>query len=324
MNQSKRLGFCIPTYKRPELLLKACRSIIVAARDFAIPLYISDDSCSDINSEVIKVLHDEYPYIKYSINKTNLGIDGNIVHSVNLCECDYAWLLGEDDLVLPGAVEKVLAIIDSKSPPFIFANYSYVNNDYSKIIKKNVTGLQVDSIFESADFFSQYSWATGFIGGCVINKSCWSKVDIGSYMGTYYAHLGGIYEGIPGKYVYAIAEPLVLNRAENKESFTWADQSIQVHFGWDRFLSLMRGIYGNIICEKAITSSQVVFKKEPYMWLISKRADGVYNARDWWNYIYRSNRRKRFVLLAWLISHLPPLLLHIPKNIIRYFKTGHH
>lgn len=126
-----KLSFCIPTYKRPELLYKTVSSIVREVRDFSFEITITDDSVDDTNKEIIEKLYQEYKYIKYYKNKQNLGIDANIINSIDLSESEYVWIIGEDDQLAPGAVTTILNILDKNSPSFLCTNYSYVNNDFT-------------------------------------------------------------------------------------------------------------------------------------------------------------------------------------------------
>src|SRR5579862_8549592 len=105
---NQTLAVCIPTYKRPDQLQQCVRSVIAAAAPYCVPIVIVDDSTDDTNRQVIADLQAQYEYIATERNTSNQGIDRNIVRSVDLCPCEYAWILGEDDRMLPGAIRTVL------------------------------------------------------------------------------------------------------------------------------------------------------------------------------------------------------------------------
>ena len=135
-----------------------------------------------------------YPHIVYRKNEKNLGIDGNILHAVTICDCDYAWLIGEDDRMTPDAAAAIVPVLDQKSPAFVAVNYSYVDEDITVILRDRLMPLDADKTESSPDFFRNDAWAIGFIGSCVINKSLWTGVDPTQYLGTYFAHVGVILE----------------------------------------------------------------------------------------------------------------------------------
>ena len=93
----KTIGICIPTYKRPEFLRRCLASIIDQANGLPIEIFVADDSCSDVNDAVIGEATRRFPALRHRKNETNLGINENIRHVVDIADTDYVWLVGEDD-----------------------------------------------------------------------------------------------------------------------------------------------------------------------------------------------------------------------------------
>lgn len=91
------LGICIPTYKRPDFLRRCVLSAITSANGRPLRIFIADDSVSDINAALLLELTTVHPFVQVNRNQRNLGIDANIQRVVDLCDCDYAWLIGEED-----------------------------------------------------------------------------------------------------------------------------------------------------------------------------------------------------------------------------------
>ena len=54
-----------------------------------------------------------FPALHHRRNETNLGINENIRRVVETADTDYAWLVGEDDYFLPGALARAVAEIAS-------------------------------------------------------------------------------------------------------------------------------------------------------------------------------------------------------------------
>ena len=59
----------------------------------------------------------------------------------NLCGCDYAWLIGEDDVFLPGAVARMHDLVQTLDTPFVFANYCYSGDASDRVLGTAVDGL---------------------------------------------------------------------------------------------------------------------------------------------------------------------------------------
>lgn len=270
------LAVCIPTYKRPELLRGAVRSVIRAGREFGTPIVITDDSTDRTNEVVLRELCAEYPYICCYRNERNLGIDGNIIESMNRCPSRFGWWLGEDDWLLPDAIRTVRRVLESSNPPrFVFVNYSLVNEDYTRILKRKAIELNDDSCFPSADFLVRYGWAAGFIGGCIIDYQAWITSDVSRFMGTWFAHVGGIFSAIRNQSVYAIAEPLVWNRTGSSAAFTWSGSMLNVLQGWRRLMYLLESDYGAEVCAQAAEAFERAHGLSSITFLAYARAGGA-------------------------------------------------
>jgi len=226
------LGICIPTYRRPEFLRRCILSAIASAQGQSIRIFIADDAADGTNDRVLAELRATHPFIEAHRHSVNLGIDDNIQHAVNLCDCDYAWLVGEDDTFLPGAVARMHSRLQVSSETFVFANYAYVGEDPALTI---ATALDVggDDSMAAEDFLGQYLWAAGFIGACVVRRSAWAGTDAAPYKGSYYTHVGRIAEIVADAGRVAIVrECSVANRVEGTDAFTWKRDSYGVFFGF--------------------------------------------------------------------------------------------
>jgi abequosyltransferase len=273
------LGVCIPTYKRPQQLRHAVRSIIRSAGSLGIPIFLADDSTDDTNAAVINELRNEYPLIHWHRNAVNLGIDGNILNAVNLCTCKYAWLLGEDDRIIPGAIERVMAAIThfTAPPQFILSNYSYVDEDFTMIIRESMVSFTDDHVVPIEEFMRGDAWAVGFIGGCIINKSKWQEVDQSKYIGTYFAHVGTILESLCGGEVLILATPSVYNRVGGANVFTWSGDTYGVYKGWDAMIERLGSTFPEDVCAACADSFRRSTGYGTLRFLAARRADNIFN-----------------------------------------------
>ena len=253
MTTTSPLGICIPAYKRPYQLEACVRSIITSAGYRAIPIFISDDSTDDTNVEVVSRLQTLYPHIVHDRNVTNLGIDRNILKSADICTCPYAWLMGEDDRMLPEGIPTILSIIGTppRDIPFIYVNYMSVDETLTIVLHERSLDIAEDRMITAEAFFPEMAWSIGFIGGCVVNKRLWSGIDRIPHIGTYFAHAGMILEYLKGKELQLVAKPLVLNRCGTARIFTWTHSAFEVMHGWSRMTHLLRTTYGDEACERS-------------------------------------------------------------------------
>ena len=226
------LGICIPTYRRPAFLERCIRSAVASAAERPVRIYVADDAVDGSNDALLAKLRAEFSFIEVHRNETNLGIDDNIQRAVEMCDCDYAWLVGEDDAFLPGAVARMHALLQNIDEPFVFANYAYVGDGSARPIG---TALPVEGAAQiaAAAFLADHLWAVGFIGACVIRRSAWAGTSAAPYKGTYFTHTGRIAELIADAgHARVSRECSVANRVEGEDTFTWKRDTYGVFFGF--------------------------------------------------------------------------------------------
>jgi len=226
------LGICIPTYKRPAFLRRCVFSAIEAAGGRPLRIFIADDSLDNTNTAIYEEFKAHSDCIVVQRNTINLGIDDNIQQAVDLCSCDYAWIVGEDDFFLPDSIRRVFDGIQGSQAPFIFANYSYVGDENKLLLGQALE--EPDGSISGRVFIASHLWAAGFIGACIVNRSRWATTTTAHYKKTYYTHLGRICEMLAhaNSSVMILAEPCVANRVEGEDTFTWKSDSYGVFFGF--------------------------------------------------------------------------------------------
>jgi abequosyltransferase len=112
-----KLSIGIPSYNRPNELKELLKSIILQNNN-EIEIVISED-CSPLQStieEVVKKFKSKNSNFKitFSSNKINLGYDANLRLLLEKCSGDYVLFMGDDDKLLPGAIDSVLHAIENK------------------------------------------------------------------------------------------------------------------------------------------------------------------------------------------------------------------
>ncbi len=300
------LGICIPTYKRPEQLRRCVASIIRSAAPYHVPIHIADDSTDDTNVAVIADLRATYPLVFHHRNPKNLGIDGNILHCVDLCEARYAWIIGEDDRMTPEAVPVVLEVLRRSSAPFVYVNYASVDEDLSLVLNERSLLLDADVEKSADEFLASDAWSMGFIGACVVEKARWAGVRSDAHVGTYFAHVGTIMEAVHGRRVHLVARPVVLNRCGTARAFTWTSSTFDVLHGWDRMLEGLRGTYGAEICERASASFRRAHGLGSVRFFCYLRADGALDAAIHERHVRNGPYSTLGRGASWWIARTPP------------------
>ena len=127
------LSICIPTYNRAERLNNCLNSILISIQNIKesnFEVCISDN-CYDYNTHEIVKKYSKHFEINYLKNYENLGFANNAKKVVQMAKGKYTWLIGDDDLILPYTIDKLIEILKKNiSIDFFFVNSYYLNSDY--------------------------------------------------------------------------------------------------------------------------------------------------------------------------------------------------
>jgi glycosyltransferase involved in cell wall biosynthesis len=315
----KTLAICIPTFKRPDLLKRCILSAIDSAGSCPIRIFVADDSVDETNAFVREEITKAYSFIHWHSNVKNLGIDNNIQHVVDLCDCDFAWLIGEDDVFMLDAVLKMYELVQTVKGPFILANYAFVNEDPTHIISIALTD-KFDSIKLLDEFLPNFLWTVGFIGACVINREAWGRTDPRPYDGTYFTHVGRIVELLaPHGSVHLVSKCCVANRVEGSDIFTWKRDSYGVFFGFIRMCDIVSVRIPRLASSMTVAGES--FERR-YRWLSLRlamrlRSEAAFDYLQFKKYLLpsRLNPLKKFILL--FISLAPSSVF---RPMVRFYR----
>jgi hypothetical protein len=251
-------------------------------------------------------------------NAENLGIDGNIIRSVDLCDCEYAWLLGEDDRMTKRGVAEVLEALARTRPAFLCVNYTAVDETVTFVRRDRMLPCHADTRMPAAVFLARHAWAIGFIGACVVNKALWSRVDPSGYVGTYFAHVGTIMESIRGREVAIVAEPVILNRWGPADVATWSAHGQAVFDGWREMTDRLRRVYGDAACAAAAAAFVRGHGLDTLRFLCHRRADGLYTMAAYHARIRPSGRGRAYKLAARLIALGHPFVFRSVRAVLNW------
>jgi glycosyltransferase involved in cell wall biosynthesis len=315
-SQTNLLAINIPIYKRPALLKQCLSRTIAVVEKFMIPINLFDDSLDGTNDSVLAELKDRYPLINHYKNPSNLGIDRNIDQAMRFGNSDYVWLLGEDDFLLPGALESVLPMASRSRYPVIAVNYRFINNDLTSFSKRSVMPITHDQELSSSDLLASFGWSMGFIGACVVCRANLVGTSAERYIGTYFSHLGCIFEAAYGRDCMALSEPLVANRAEDIASTSWAPDALNVYSGLERLLLMLNPPYSRATIVAALYSARPALPHRTLRGLMAMRAHGVLTPMSCAQINFSGRPVLRFAALA--LARLPQFLLTALKNLRRF------
>jgi glycosyltransferase involved in cell wall biosynthesis len=147
-----KLSICIPTYNR-ALYLDNCLKWLVSFNQQSLnfDICISDNNSTDETYSVI-LKYKSVLNIKYKRNNYNIGMAANIISVVDMSDSEFVWLIGDDDFLLPDAINKIIDILQNyDNIDFIYANSLIIDiKKYGRnIFDHNITGLINNNILFS-------------------------------------------------------------------------------------------------------------------------------------------------------------------------------
>jgi glycosyltransferase involved in cell wall biosynthesis len=127
-----KLSVCIPTYNRAVHLRNCLQSIAsnrgASAADFEV--CVSDNCSTDDTAEVVRRAQQDVP-IRYHRNASNLGIPRNFLNVVRMAEGEFVWLVGDDDLLLPHALQELAALVAAHpGVDFFYVNSYHLSTEH--------------------------------------------------------------------------------------------------------------------------------------------------------------------------------------------------
>lgn len=170
------LTIAIPTYNRANCLdlnLTRIREEILRLNENQrklIRVYVSNNASTDHTAHILsKHQLGEAGEFEVVCNSENIGGERNVAQCYKAATTPYVWVLGDDDVILPGGLQKVLDILQKKNVDILYVNNYWFTNDYT--LEPRCFAKQGVVLYESAlDFARRTNVMLTFISGLVIKS----------------------------------------------------------------------------------------------------------------------------------------------------------
>ncbi|MGE5516372.1 MAG: glycosyltransferase [Bacteroidota bacterium] len=127
--QPPLLSVCISTYNRAAWLDISLRNVLRQTEAYkdVVEVVVVDNASTDGTEALMRRYEAEgHAHLKYFRNPENVGMLGNLRVTANHTHGQFIWILGDDDVLLPGAMERILtAILDNPNAGLVYLHYSY-------------------------------------------------------------------------------------------------------------------------------------------------------------------------------------------------------
>ncbi len=171
------LTIAIPTYNRAGDLGNLLASLVSELKRIpkgTVEVRVLDNASEDDTTAVVEKIQSDNATIHYARHKTNLGMQANFIECVRQSEGEYIYMIGDDEVILPGGLSIMLNAIESNRNVSVFVvNYRYEGAPEKAVFLQGACGHPVDtSVCNVKDFVYRHGWLWTFGNlGMVIAKT---------------------------------------------------------------------------------------------------------------------------------------------------------
>jgi len=164
------LAICIPTHNRREVLEECLASVLPQADALGVGVCVSDNGSSDGTWQALEMLKLQYPWMQIMRHARDIGYRDNLTGAVLSSRAQYVWPMGDKLVLLPGAVEFVVAELVRLHPDAVIVNSSDMKRSHDVVS----TVEKVCSKPQSC--LTELGWYTTRLGATVLPRQAWIDV----------------------------------------------------------------------------------------------------------------------------------------------------
>lgn len=230
------LSIAIPTYNRASFLDSTLAYHVPLLARFSVPIIIRDNCSNDSTNAVVAKWQQNYPFIQYMQNESNVGPDKNFELALKDAKSDYVWLLGDTYLINEEQVEHIIEQAAKNSPDFFVFNTG-----------GRVNGLPSCSYTDCNHLLVDLVWHMTCMAALVYKTSNLNKLQFARYDNTNFLQLGIILEFIafvPFK-LHWIADLSVQGLViPGLQKVSWVQQAFDIWVErWANFVCSLPAVY---------------------------------------------------------------------------------
>ncbi len=184
---SPLLTIAIPTFNRAtqlDALLSVLEPQVAGKAD--VEVFISDNASDDDTPTVIAAAAERYRHagarLRTHRHATNIGSDANFAFCFNQAGGHFFWMCGDDDLIVPDAIDDVLALLRTPAGQpaeldLIYATSYGYRQDPEAERTEDPLGRRVHTIRNAHTFVLVVNIMFTFISGIVVNRDRLQKLS---------------------------------------------------------------------------------------------------------------------------------------------------
>lgn len=188
------LTIAIPTFNRAICLRESLSSLfdqLVAQPN--VELIVSDNASTDKTPAVIEEFEKRGLKLRYLRNEVNVGPDANFLQCFEQARGKYLWLLGDDDVVVPGGLEKILRMLTEADYALVCLCLYAFRSDYLAERKQDRFNRVAQTIPNGLPFIRKIGTMITFMSSMIVNRDRYSSAErpcLHSFVGSNLLSLG--------------------------------------------------------------------------------------------------------------------------------------
>lgn len=193
-----KLSICIPTYNFGEFIGETLESIIEQADD-EIEIIVGDGASTDNTEKIVKSFQSWFPRLTYEKFEKKGGIDLDLAKTIELANGRYCWLMSSDDVLMPGAIRRILDEIELGHSIYL-CNRTNCDRDLNEISRSYwLSNKTEDNVYDFSDDTELIRYLNSakslgalfsYISSIIVRREDWDNIiNEKIVMGTNYAHV---------------------------------------------------------------------------------------------------------------------------------------
>lgn len=216
------LTLAIPTYNRQRYLVRLLDSLASQLKDEPrVELLISDNASPDNTQAALEEYRKQGLVFRSIRNEHNIGPDGNIGQCFAQASGKYVWIIGDDDVVIPGGLEVILKLLAKDEFDIVHLRARDIVEGHQIYALSGQPKIEI--IQDPRTFALRTQVYLTFISGNIVNKQKLASLphrDFSQLVGTSLGHLSWIYTALrhfqKGAYIF---DPLIAAGADDRGGY---------------------------------------------------------------------------------------------------------
>jgi abequosyltransferase len=250
------LTIAVPTYNRAGDLARLLATLRreLAGHEHRVRVIVADNASTDGTAAVVDQAVALWPDIHVVRQLENVGMDGNFSACAQAVDTDFFWVMGDDDLPVPGAIVALLDMLDRERPDLVFVSSRWLRDITTVADEPVAMPLRFQRLSQDAFGRRMHVWAT-FLTGMIARRSAvlGNAETLHHFSGTHLTQLSWVMERLrEGERFIHVQTPCVLATAGNTGGY-----SVVRVFG-DHFPRLVREALAQTSAQRRLARQMIL------------------------------------------------------------------